>query len=143
MLFFYSSLMLLVPRVLASLTYKGVDWSSFTIESNEGKKYSTSSGTTEALQTILAGSGVNTVRQRVWVNPSGGNYNLNYNLAQGKLAHAAGLGIYLDLHFSDTWADPGHQVRCGIRSNIQQYLSSRCIVANIVSDHTQWLAFRY
>jgi len=109
MLFFYSSLILFVPRVLASLTYKGVDWSSFTIESNEGKKYSTSSGTTEALQTILVGSGVNTVRQRVWVNPSGGDYNLDYNLALGKLAHAAGLGIYLDLHFSDTWADPGHQ----------------------------------
>lgn len=28
-----------------------------------------------------------------------------------KRAHAAGLGILLNLHFSDTWAGPGHQVR--------------------------------
>lgn len=47
--------------------------------------------------------------QRVWVNPSDGIYDLDYNLALAKRAGNAGLSVYLDLHFSDTWADPGHQ----------------------------------
>lgn len=93
----------------AALTYKGVDWSSLAVEEAAGKSYRTASGTTQALEKILASAGVNTVRQRVWVNPSNGNYDLDYNLALAKRAKAAGLGLYLDLHFSDTWADAGNQ----------------------------------
>ncbi|ORY66044.1 glycoside hydrolase family 53 protein [Pseudomassariella vexata] len=93
----------------AALTYKGVDWSSVKVEEDSGITYKTSSGSTEALETILANNGVNTVRQRVWVNPSDGIYDLDYNLALAKRADAAGLDVYLDLHFSDTWADPSHQ----------------------------------
>ena len=93
----------------AALMYRGVDWSSIIVEEKAGTSYKTASGTTQALEKILASSGVNTVRQRVWVNPSDGNYNLAYNLQLAKRAKAAGLGVYLDLHFSDTWADPAHQ----------------------------------
>ncbi|KAF3769395.1 family 53 glycoside hydrolase [Cryphonectria parasitica EP155] len=93
----------------AALTYVGVDWSSVAVEEASGVSYKTASGTTEALETILAGAGVTTVRQRIWVNPSDGSYDLDYNLALAKRAKAAGLGIYLDLHFSDTWADPSDQ----------------------------------
>ena len=97
--------------VRASLAYKGVDWSSLLIEEDAGYTYKTTSGTTEPLETILKASGVNTVRQRLWVNPSSGDYNLAYNLKLAKRAQAAGMGVYLDLMFSDTWTDPGHQVR--------------------------------
>lgn len=103
-------LAVLTTGVRASLTYKGVDWSSLLIEEAAGYTYKTTSGTTEPLETILKASGVNTVRQRLWVNPSSGNYNLAYNLKLAKRAKAAGLNIYLDMHFSDTWADPSHQV---------------------------------
>jgi arabinogalactan endo-1,4-beta-galactosidase len=106
----YFSLLAVLPAAQA-LTYKGVDWSSLLVEEAAGRTYKTTGGTTEALQTILASSGVNTVRQRVWVNPSNGDYDLSYNLELAQLAHAAGLNIYLDLHLSDTWASPGAQVR--------------------------------
>ena len=99
---------LLVAGVHCSLTYKGVDWSSLLIEEAAG--YSYKSGTTQPLETILKSSGVNTVRQRLWVNPTGGTCNLDYNIKLAQRAKAAGLGIYLDLHLSDTWADPSHQV---------------------------------
>ncbi|THV49370.1 hypothetical protein BGAL_0198g00080 [Botrytis galanthina] len=108
MKFFYSVLAF-APQVFAALTYKGVDWSSVSVEEKSGYTYKNTAGTTQALETILKASGVNTVRQRIWVNPSDGQYNLAYNLALAKRAKAAGLNIYLDLHFSDTWADPGHQ----------------------------------
>lgn len=94
----------------ASLTYKGVDWSSVLIEEEAGYSYSTSDGTTEALETILAANGVNTVRQRVWVNPEDGSYDQDYNIEIGKRAVAAGLDVYLDLHLRDTWASPSDQV---------------------------------
>ncbi|TGO51697.1 hypothetical protein BOTNAR_0347g00070 [Botryotinia narcissicola] len=108
MKFFYSVLAF-APQVFAALTYKGVDWSSDSVEEKSGYTYKNTAGTTQALETILKASGVNTVRQRIWVNPSSGQYNLAYNLALAKRAKAAGLNIYLDLHFSDTWADPSHQ----------------------------------
>ncbi|KAJ4390804.1 hypothetical protein N0V93_004402 [Gnomoniopsis smithogilvyi] len=93
----------------AALTYKGVDWSSVVVEEDAGYTYKTTSGTTEPLETILKASGVNTVRQRVWVNPSDGIYGLDYNLELAKRAGDAGLSVYLDLHLSDTWADPSDQ----------------------------------
>lgn len=93
----------------AALTYRGVDWSSVTVEERAKVSYKTASGEAKPLENILAASGVNTVRQRIWVNPQNGDYNLAYNIALAKRAKAAGLGVYLDLHYSDTWADPGHQ----------------------------------
>jgi arabinogalactan endo-1,4-beta-galactosidase len=96
--------------VNAGLAYKGVDWSSTLTLEKSGKSFKTTDGKTAAFETILKSSGVNTVRQRLWVNPSDGVYNLAYNIELGKRAKAAGLGVYLDLHFSDTWADPAHQV---------------------------------
>lgn len=102
---------LAVGPVRGALTYKGVDWSSVVVEEKAGRSYKSTSGQTKPLESILKESGVNTVRQRVWVNPSDGNYNLAYNLQIAKRAKAAGLGVYLDLHYSDTWADPAHQVR--------------------------------
>ncbi|KAH4112897.1 arabinogalactan endo-beta-1,4-galactanase [Parastagonospora nodorum] len=104
------SLLILAATALAALPFKGVDWSSLLIEEKAGKTYKNSAGQTQPLETILKSSGVNTVRQRIWVNPSDGNYNLDYNIKLAKRAKAAGLKIYLDFHYSDSWADPGKQV---------------------------------
>ncbi|CAN9280089.1 glycosyl hydrolase 53 [Alternaria alternata] len=106
----FTSLLLFASAALAALPYKGADWSSLLIEEAAGKKYKNAAGTVQPFETILKNSGVNTVRQRIWVNPSDGNYNLDYNLKLAKRAKAAGLGIYLDFHYSDNWADPGKQV---------------------------------
>jgi arabinogalactan endo-1,4-beta-galactosidase len=97
---------LLSLTAVHALTYKGADWSSVAVEEGKGITYTTTSGATQSLEKILASSGVNTVRQRIW---TAGEYNLNYNLNLAKRAKAAGLGVYLTLHFSDTWADPAHQ----------------------------------
>lgn len=96
---------------LAALAYKGVDWSSLLIEERSGRTYKNTAGQVQPLETILKASGVNTVRQRIWVNPSNGDYGLDYNIKLAKRAQAAGLQIYLDFHYSDTWADPAHQAK--------------------------------
>lgn len=38
-----------------------------------------------------------------------GDYDLDYNLALAKRAKAAGLDVHINLHYSDSWADPGQQ----------------------------------
>lgn len=93
----------------AALQHVGVDWSSLLVEEASGISYTTVSGQAQPLEQILQSSGVNTVRQRIWVNPSNGNYNLDYNIRLARRAQARGLKVYLDLHLSDTWADPAHQ----------------------------------
>ncbi|KAH7136824.1 arabinogalactan endo-1,4-beta-galactosidase [Dactylonectria estremocensis] len=105
---FVSSVFLLASAASASLTYRGVDWSSTLVEEDAGISYS-DGGSTKSLEKILSSNSVNSVRQRVWVNPSNGDYNLDYNLELAKRAKAAGLSVFLTLHFSDTWADPANQ----------------------------------
>lgn len=100
-----------ITAVSAALQYKGADISSLLHLEAAGRKYSSSSGAVTPLETLLKSSGANTVRQRLWVNPADGNYNLDYNVRLARRVRAAGMGVYLDMHFSDTWADPAHQVR--------------------------------
>ncbi|KAL3472768.1 family 53 glycosyl hydrolase [Aspergillus californicus] len=93
----------------AALTYRGADISSLLIEEDAGVNYKNLNGQAQPLETILADNGVNSIRQRLWVNPSDGSYDLEYNLELAQRVQAAGMSIYLDLHLSDTWADPSNQ----------------------------------
>ncbi|KAL4959325.1 family 53 glycosyl hydrolase [Aspergillus stella-maris] len=99
----------LLTLTSAALTYVGADISSLLIEEDSGVAYKNLNGETQTLETILADNGVNSIRQRIWVNPSDGSYDLNYNLELAQRVQDAGMSIYLDLHLSDTWADPSDQ----------------------------------
>ena len=101
----------LVTAVSAALQYKGADISSLLHLEAAGRKYYSGSGVVTPLETLLKNNGANSVRQRIWVNPADGNYNLDYNLRLARRVRAAGMSVYVDMHFSDTWADPAHQVR--------------------------------
>jgi len=68
-----------------------------------------------ALQ-ILKNHGVNAVRVRTFVNPtitSGvlgvGDNNQAGSIALAQAANSLGMSVMIDFHYSDTWADPGHQ----------------------------------
>ncbi len=58
---------------------------------------------------ILADNGFDAIRLRVWHTPPDGHNTLEETLATAARARAAGLDLLLDLHYSDTWADPGKQ----------------------------------
>lgn len=68
---------------------------------------------------LLASSGVNYVRLRVWNNPysstdaakgyGGGNNDLAKAVEMGQYATNAGMKTLIDFHFSDFWADPSKQ----------------------------------
>ena len=66
---------------------------------------------------LLAASGVNYVRTRVWNNPydsegngyGGGNNDVDKAAEIASYVTAAGMKNLIDFHFSDFWADPGKQ----------------------------------
>jgi arabinogalactan endo-1,4-beta-galactosidase len=59
--------------------------------------------------TIIRGAGANYVRMRLWVDPPPGYSDLASDLALARQVRAAGMKIYLDLMYSDFWADPTKQ----------------------------------
>jgi arabinogalactan endo-1,4-beta-galactosidase len=66
-------------------------------------------GVAEAGLQILKNHGYTWVRLRVMVDPISLPNNLDYTIALAKDAKARGFKFLLDFHYSDDWADPGHQ----------------------------------
>ena len=66
-------------------------------------------GKAEDVFTILRKLGWNFVRFRVWNQPRDGYCDKAHTLALAKRAHAQGMKISIDFHYSDWWADPGKQ----------------------------------
>jgi arabinogalactan endo-1,4-beta-galactosidase len=93
-----------------SVTFsKGADVSWLTQMEASGLKFYDSTGTQQDCMVLVKSLGINSIRLRAWVNPSGGWNNTADVVAKAKRANALGLRILLDLHYSDTWADPGDQ----------------------------------
>lgn len=60
---------------------------------------------------ILQAQGLNLVRLRLWVKPENQHHSLAQVDSFSQALKARGLKVWLCLHLSDTWADPGHQQR--------------------------------
>lgn len=88
---------------------KGADISWITEQEAANIKFYNSAGMQEDIFAILKEQGMNTIRLRVWVNPSDGWCNKADVLAKALRAKAAGMRIMIDFHYSDSWADPGKQ----------------------------------
>ncbi len=62
---------------------------------------------------ILQDHGMDSIRLRAWVNPSddphSGHCSTAETVRMAQRASAMGFRIMVDLHYSDSWADPGHQ----------------------------------
>ena len=59
--------------------------------------------------TIMRDAGANYVRVRLWVDPPPGYSDLASDLALARQVRASGMKIYLDIMYSDFWADPTKQ----------------------------------
>ncbi|KAF9066770.1 endogalactanase [Rhodocollybia butyracea] len=108
MRFSRSCLLAVLFPLVKCLTYHGADYSSLINLENSGKTYK-DGGATEKFDAILHNHGVNLARIRVWTSTNNEDYSLSYGLALAKRAVALGMDLLIDLHYSDTWADPGHQ----------------------------------
>lgn len=97
------------PPVLHAGFAKGADISWLTEMEASGKLFYNSSGTQKDCMQLMKDLGMNSVRLRVWVNPAGGWNNQADVIAKAVRAKNLGMRIMIDFHYSDTWADPGHQ----------------------------------
>lgn len=91
---------------------RGADVSWLTQMESEGLKFYTRGEDRqemECMQLLRDHCGVNSIRLRVWVNPKDGWNNVDDVVIKARRAENLGLRTMIDFHFSDTWADPGHQ----------------------------------
>lgn len=91
---------------------RGADVSWLTQMESEGRKFYTPGEERlemECMQLLRDYCGVNSIRLRVWVNPKEGWNNIDDVVLKARRAENLGLRTMIDFHFSDTWADPGHQ----------------------------------
>ena len=63
----------------------------------------------ESMLKTLKNAGCNTIRIRLWKNPSSGHSGLAEVKALAQRVKQAGMKVWLTVHYSDTWADPGVQ----------------------------------
>lgn len=111
-----SALMLASCKSKEDTFWLGADISTANGMLEHGQKLKSFEGDEEYdLIPLMKGLGLNAVRFRVWVNPRiwGDNHAGSCDkydvLANCKKAKENGMEIMLCFHYSDTWADPGHQ----------------------------------
>jgi arabinogalactan endo-1,4-beta-galactosidase len=93
-----------------NLTFiSAVDISSYPEISNSNPTFYDLEGKQNDFLTILKDNGINTVRLRLWVNPSNEHSGFNEVKQFSNTLKTNGFKTWLTLHYSDTWADPAHQ----------------------------------
>jgi arabinogalactan endo-1,4-beta-galactosidase len=87
------------------------------VQADEARGATYSDGTKKDIFQLLKDHGFNYIRLRTFVDPkaadgydkSNGYGDLAHTIAFGKRVKAAGMGLLVDFHYSDNWADPGKQ----------------------------------
>jgi arabinogalactan endo-1,4-beta-galactosidase len=89
----------------------GADLSGLALMEERGAKYYDEGDEQDALE-IFKAHGYNTIRLRLFLEADGrwGAVNdIQYTVKLAQRVKQHGFKLLLDLHYSDTWADPGHQ----------------------------------
>ncbi len=103
----------------------GADMSMLAYYESQGTKYRDAGQVDDALR-ILKRRGFNCIRLRLFTssaaqalaNPYNYQNNLEYTVPLAVRVKNAGLQFALDFHYSDSWADPGHQWPPGAWTNL-------------------------
>ncbi|MFV8324389.1 glycoside hydrolase family 53 protein [Flavobacterium sp. ZS1P14] len=114
-----SEITLTVPTVPMNPTTfafsKGADVGWLPQMEATGYKFYDADGSEKDCLQLLKDRGVNTIRLRVWVNPSNdkvsGHCSAAETVTMAVRAQKMGMRIMIDFHYSDSWADPGKQTK--------------------------------
>ena len=88
---------------------RGADVSWVSEMEKSGKSFKKQDGTAADIFEVLKDVGINSIRLRVWVNPTGGWSGKADVVALATRAAKAGMALMVDFHYSDFFADPGRQ----------------------------------
>jgi arabinogalactan endo-1,4-beta-galactosidase len=106
------------PTGGGGLSIRGGDVSSLKKNEDRGAVYFNASGQQGDALAILRGGGMNYARLKVWVNPADGYNNRTRVLQMATRIKAQGMRLLVDFHYSDSWADPGKQVKPAAWANL-------------------------
>jgi len=94
---------------------KGADVGWLSQMEATGYKFYDTDGTQKDCLQLLKDRGMNTIRLRVWVNPSNdktnGHCSKAETVAMAVRAQNLGMRVMIDFHYSDSWADPAKQTK--------------------------------
>ncbi|MBO0356524.1 glycosyl hydrolase 53 family protein [Hymenobacter sp. BT186] len=107
-----------VAKAQTPVFAKGADVGWVTEMEAAGYQFYNNAGTQQDLFQILRGKDMNTIRLRVWVNPTGGWNGKADVVAKAIRARNAGFRLLIDFHYSDSWADPGQQTKPAAWQNL-------------------------
>jgi arabinogalactan endo-1,4-beta-galactosidase len=99
------------PPIDSGFFAKGADISWLTQMESSGYLFYDSTGKQMDCMQILKNLGMNSIRLRAWVNPPDGWCDTHDLVVKAIRAKNLGLRIMIDFHYSDVWADPGHQTK--------------------------------
>jgi arabinogalactan endo-1,4-beta-galactosidase len=127
----------------------GADLSLLAYFETNGIVYKDNNQSGDAIK-ILKSHGINCIRLRLFTSsdaqiqrdPYDYINNLSYTIPLAVRVKRAGLQFMLDFHYSDTWADPGHQATPSAWANLtfpqlvkeMRDYNSNCIAAFIAAD---------
>lgn len=98
----------IAPPVVADDFIRAADISYLPEIESAGAVF-TNNGKAENMLTTLKNAGCNTIRIRLWKNPANGHSGLAEVKTLAARVKQAGLKVWLTVHYSDNWADPGIQ----------------------------------
>ena len=97
------------PKPQETLFARGADVSWISEMEAAGRKFYDAAGVEQDGLRLLKQLGMDAIRLRVWVDPVDGWCGKADLLVKARRAHALGMRLLIDFHYSDTWADPGQQ----------------------------------
>jgi len=89
---------------------KAADLSFLPEIENAGVVFYNRGGQAEEMLKTLKDAGMNTVRIRLWKNPATPHSGFPEVKAFSAKVRSMGMKVWLTVHYSDTWADPGSQI---------------------------------
>lgn len=95
-------------NILSTEIIKAVDLSFLPEAQSENAIYLNSNELIDPLK-LLKSKGCNYIRVRLWHNPVTIHSSFDEVKSLCKRIRDAQMGVWLTVHYSDTWADPGHQ----------------------------------
>ncbi|MFY8021614.1 MAG: glycoside hydrolase family 53 protein [Bacteroidia bacterium] len=97
------------PVFISDTKIRALDLSFLPQMEEAGMIYKDENGKAVDLLDLVKAAGVNTIRVRIWHQPKNQHSGLNEVKLLAQRIKAKNLKLWLCIHYSDTWADPGNQ----------------------------------
>jgi arabinogalactan endo-1,4-beta-galactosidase len=97
---------------------KAADLSMLPLIESEGTIYYNNNTIPEDALLTLKKAGCNTIRIRLWHTPTVNQSGFNEVKALAQRVKNNGMKVWLSVHYSDTWADPGNQIKPSVWNSL-------------------------